>query len=147
MPGSVRAGFRAGNDPWALRFSLVATGIGSTGVNAVRGIFLRFVGRLPVGRKLLLIYLLDLSAVIYVSGILINEKYIAINFARKEVAGSAYIAEVRDVLTGLRVPIVLAADGGLSLENAFFPLEGLLPDHVELVAADTATRLALEASR
>ncbi|MCW5644975.1 MAG: EAL domain-containing protein [Rhodoferax sp.] len=111
MPGSVRAGFRAGNDPWALRFSLVATGIGSTGVNAVRGIFSRFVGRLPVGRKLLLIYLLDLSAVIYVSGILINEKYIAINFARKEVAGSAYIAEVRDVLTGLRVPIVLAADG------------------------------------
>ncbi|MCP5283179.1 MAG: EAL domain-containing protein [Rhodoferax sp.] len=75
------------------------------------GLFARFVGRLPVGRKLLLIYLLDLSAVIYVSGILINEKYIAINFARKEVAGSAYIAEVRDVLTALPVPIVPDAAG------------------------------------
>jgi hypothetical protein len=80
----------------------------------MKGIFARFVGRLPVGRKLLLIYLLDLSAVIYVSGILINEKYIAINFARKEVAGSAYIAEVRDVLSALSVPIVPASDGKAS---------------------------------
>ena len=67
-------------------------------------LFTRFVGRLPVGRKLLLIYLLDLSAVIYISGILINEKYIAINFARKEVAGNAYIAQVRDTLTQLELP-------------------------------------------
>jgi len=78
------------------------------------GLFARFVGRLPVGRKLLLIYLLDLSAVIYVSGILINEKYIAINFARKEVAGSAYIADVREVLTTLAVPIVPDAKGKAS---------------------------------
>jgi len=78
------------------------------------GIFARFVGRLPVGKKLLLIYLLDLSAVIYVSGILINEKYIAINFARKEVAGSAYIADVRDVLSALAVPIIPAGNGKAS---------------------------------
>ena len=32
---------------------------------------------------------------IYVSGILINEKFIAIDFARKEVQGNAYVAEVR----------------------------------------------------
>ncbi|HSI58373.1 MAG TPA: EAL domain-containing protein [Ideonella sp.] len=51
--------------------------------------------RLSVGRKLMLIYLLDLTAVIYISGILINEKFIAIDFARKEVAGNAYIAAVR----------------------------------------------------
>lgn len=37
---------------------------------------LRAIGQLPVGRKLLLIYLLDLTAVIYISSILINEKYI-----------------------------------------------------------------------
>jgi cytochrome b subunit of formate dehydrogenase len=58
---------------------------------------LRAIGQLPVGRKLLLIYLLDLTAVIYISGILINEKYISIDFSRKELAGNAYIAEVRDV--------------------------------------------------
>ena len=57
-----------------------------------------WLGRLSVGRKLMLIYLLDLSAVIYVSGILINEKFIAIDFARKEVQGNAYVAGVRDAL-------------------------------------------------
>jgi diguanylate cyclase (GGDEF)-like protein/PAS domain S-box-containing protein len=58
----------------------------------------RLLARLSVGRKLLLIYLLDLSAVIFISGILINEKFIAIDFARKEILGNAYIAVVRDAL-------------------------------------------------
>jgi hypothetical protein len=44
----------------------------------------RWLGRLSVGQKLTLIYLLDLCAVIYVSGILIHEKYLAIDLpARK----------------------------------------------------------------
>ena len=42
----------------------------------------KWLGRLSVGRKLMLIYLLDLTAVIYVSGILINEKFLSIDFAR-----------------------------------------------------------------
>ena len=66
---------------------------------------LRAIGQLPVGRKLLLIYLLDLTAVIYISGILINEKYISIDFSRKELAGNAYIAQVRDVLAALPTPL------------------------------------------
>ena len=45
----------------------------------------RLIGRLTVGRKLALIYLLDLTTVVFISGILINEKYIAINFSRKYV--------------------------------------------------------------
>ena len=61
--------------------------------------FGRLLSRLSVSRKLMLIYLLDLSAVIYVSGILINEKFIAIDFARKEVQGNAYVEGVRDALT------------------------------------------------
>ena len=36
-----------------------------------RNLLFRFLARLRVGRKLLLIYLLDLSAVLYISGILI----------------------------------------------------------------------------
>lgn len=52
-------------------------------------------GRLSVGRKLTLIYLLDLTAVIYVSGILIHEKYLAIDFARKEIVGASYTEAVR----------------------------------------------------
>ncbi|MDB5817127.1 MAG: sensor diguanylate cyclase [Rhizobacter sp.] len=59
--------------------------------------------RLSVGRKLLLIYLLDLTAVIFISGVLINEKFIAIDFSRKELAGNAYIAAVRQ-------PLLAAAD-------------------------------------
>ncbi|MBK6592164.1 MAG: EAL domain-containing protein [Burkholderiales bacterium] len=57
-----------------------------------------WLGHLSVGRKLTLIYLLDLTAVIYVSGILIHEKYLAIDFARKEIAGAAYADVVRKSL-------------------------------------------------
>jgi diguanylate cyclase (GGDEF)-like protein/PAS domain S-box-containing protein len=98
----------------------------------MRDFFTRFVGSLPVGRKLLLIYLLDLSAVIYVSGILINEKYIAINFARKEVAGSAYIAEVRDVLSALPTPIIPADRGKASSE---IPAAGQLTQWITRLTA------------
>ncbi|WP_153108762.1 EAL domain-containing protein [Propionivibrio limicola] len=56
------------------------------------------IGKLSVSRKLVLIYILDLSAVIFVSSILINEKYIAIDFARKEIAGNAYISEIRETM-------------------------------------------------
>jgi diguanylate cyclase (GGDEF)-like protein/PAS domain S-box-containing protein len=58
----------------------------------------RWLGRLSVGRKLMLIYLLDLTAVIYVSGILIHEKFLSIDFTRKEIVGTAYSAAVRDLL-------------------------------------------------
>ena len=57
-----------------------------------------WLGSLSVGRKLTLIYLLDLTAVIFISGILIHEKYLAINFARQEIVGVTYITAVRDVL-------------------------------------------------
>ena len=70
----------------------------------------RMIGKLTVGRKLALIYLLDLSAVIFISGILINEKYIAIDFSRKEMAGNDYIAVIRDALLPLtRAPAEAAA--------------------------------------
>jgi len=54
-----------------------------------------WLGKLSVGKKLTLIYLLDLTAVIYVSGILIQEKYLAIDFARKELVGATYTDAVR----------------------------------------------------
>ena len=69
-----------------------------------------WLGRLSVGRKLMLIYLLDLTAVIYVSGILIHEKYLAINFARKEVVGTEYVEVVRDGLLGAFLPLGSAGD-------------------------------------
>ncbi|MGF6770706.1 diguanylate cyclase (GGDEF)-like protein/PAS domain S-box-containing protein [Paraburkholderia sp. GAS199] len=63
-----------------------------------RNLFFRFLGRLRVGRKLVLIYLLDLSAVLYISGILIHEKYIAIDFSNKELIGNAYVGTVQAAL-------------------------------------------------
>jgi hypothetical protein len=54
-----------------------------------RNLFFRFLARLRIGRKLLLIYLLDLSAVLYIRGILIHEKYIAIDFSDKKLIGNA----------------------------------------------------------
>jgi len=64
-------------------------------------VFYKLLGRLSVSRKLLLIFLLDMSAVAYVSGIMLNEKYLAIDFARKELAGNAYIAALRPVMLSL----------------------------------------------
>jgi len=57
--------------------------------------FLSLLGRLSVSRKLTLIYLLDLITVIYISGILVHEKYLAIDFARKEIVGVTYSESVR----------------------------------------------------
>ena len=76
--------------------------------------FIRLLARLRVGRKLLLIYLLDLTAVIYISGILIQEKYIAIDFAQKEITGNHYIATVRDALCDVALAAVGAAGGDVS---------------------------------
>jgi len=42
--------------------------------------------------------------------------------------------------------IYMTSDGGLSLENSFLELVPLLPPHVEVVSADTAARLALDAT-
>lgn len=68
------------------------------------GFIQRLIGSLSVSRKLVLIYVLDLSAVIFVSSILINEKFIAIDFARKEIDGNAYISEIRDTILPERLP-------------------------------------------
>jgi diguanylate cyclase (GGDEF)-like protein/PAS domain S-box-containing protein len=72
-----------------------------------RNLFFRLLARLRVGRKLLLIYLLDLSAVLYISGILIHEKYIGIDFSDKEIVGNAYVRTVRDAL----IDVALAGAG------------------------------------
>jgi diguanylate cyclase (GGDEF)-like protein/PAS domain S-box-containing protein len=72
--------------------------------------FLRTLSRLSVGRKLLLIYLLDLTAVIYVTGILINEKYLAINFAEKERVGVHEIDTVRERVLAPEPPSLGAPD-------------------------------------
>ena len=42
--------------------------------------------------------------------------------------------------------VYMTSDGGLSLQNSFMELVRLLPPHVQLVSADTASRLALTAS-
>jgi diguanylate cyclase (GGDEF)-like protein len=58
-------------------------------------------GHLSVGHKLLLIYLLDLCAVAFVSSVLVREKYIAIDFSRKESQGVEYVRELRPALMEL----------------------------------------------
>ncbi|ATD62620.1 sensor domain-containing diguanylate cyclase [Janthinobacterium svalbardensis] len=78
----------------------------------------RMIGALTVGRKLALIYLLDLSAVIFISGILINEKYIAIDFSRKEMAGNDYIAAIRDALLPLTRSTAQADAQAAAIEQA-----------------------------
>lgn len=69
--------------------------------------FAALVGRLSVSRKLMLIYILDLTAVIFITSILIEEKFIAIDFARKEYVGNTYIRTTRDAL----FEIVAISDG------------------------------------
>ena len=71
--------------------------------------FFRLLSRLSVGRKLMLIYVLDLTAVIFVSSILINEKFIAIDFTRKEIAGNSYVAAMHG---GLVEAVLLTTAAG-----------------------------------
>jgi len=116
-------------------------------------ILTRSLGRLSVGRKLMLIYLLDLCSVFYVAGILINEKYLAIDFARKELDGSAYAAVVSSTLLELaRTPVLSGAwvEGGM--RHGFVETQRRLRDaqaqHGEgVLAAETSQRYlqALEA--
>ncbi|MEL6178242.1 MAG: hypothetical protein AAFS10_04780, partial [Myxococcota bacterium] len=54
-------------------------------------------------------------------------------------------AELGSYPQGTVTWVYMTSDGGLSMENAFLPLIDLLPDHVQLVSADTAARLAIEA--
>ncbi len=98
----------------------------------------RWLGHLSVGRKLTLIYLLDLTAVIFVSGILIHEKYLAIDFARKEIVGTAYTEAVRqnlmDVFLDTRsAKATLRGDAAQSLQSARALYDERL--HTEAVAA------------
>ena len=54
--------------------------------------------------------------------------------------------ELGDYPPGTVSWVYMTSDGGLSLENSFMELVRILPSHVQLVSADTAVRLALEAS-
>ncbi|HTK00608.1 MAG TPA: EAL domain-containing protein [Bordetella sp.] len=89
-----------------------------------RHFFFRLLARLKVGRKLLLIYLLDLSAVVFISGILIHEKYLSIDFSNKEILGSAYVATVRDAL----IDVSLASTGQPVPPAALARMDGALAD-------------------
>ncbi|HEV7856071.1 MAG TPA: HAMP domain-containing protein, partial [Herminiimonas sp.] len=88
----------------------------------------KLIGGLTVGRKLALIYFLDLTAVIFISGILIHEKFIAINFADKEIVGNHYIEVVREGLIAIAhpqatgdAPVMLSAqaDAVVDAENRY----------------------------
>lgn len=129
-------------------------------------IFAALVGRLSVSRKLLLIYLLDLSAVIFITSILINESFIAIDFARKEIVGNAYIDRVRnslftivDIHDGKGTPEELATvrasikkaeqDYGANMNTAQFSngLDAALTALADTNARSTASNRALLAGR
>ncbi|HET9643065.1 MAG TPA: EAL domain-containing protein [Burkholderiaceae bacterium] len=85
-------------------------------------------GKLSVSRKLLLIFLLDMSAVAFISGILVNEKFLSIDFARKELSGSAYVAALREPL------LALASEDSAEYES------GAMERHVQDVQAAEARR-------
>jgi diguanylate cyclase (GGDEF)-like protein/PAS domain S-box-containing protein len=99
-----------------------------------------WLSRLSVGRKLTLIYLLDLCAVIYVSGILIHEKYLAIDFARKEIVGAAYTEVVRQNLMNVfLVPPLATPAAAALLESARGQYDEVL--HSEAVSGRFADSL------
>jgi len=54
--------------------------------------------RIKVAHKLLLIYALDMVAVAFLGFSLVEEKYLAIDFARREQTGIQYIASAREAL-------------------------------------------------
>jgi len=60
--------------------------------------------RIKVSHKLLLIYALDMIAVIFLGFSLAEEKYLSINFARRELVGIDYIASAREALFAVLAP-------------------------------------------
>ena len=107
--------------------------------------FIRLLARLSVGRKLLLIYLLDLTAVIYISGILIHEKYIAIDFAQKEIAGNLYVAAVRDGLIDIARVGAGQSDALTRLRSFEHALGRAEADHGTDMRSTDVNRRALDA--
>ncbi|MDE1184228.1 EAL domain-containing protein [Paraburkholderia sp.] len=112
-----------------------------------QNLLFRTLARLRVGRKLLLIYLLDLTAVLYISGILIHEKYISIDFSNKETIGNAYVATVRDAL----LDSALAGAGWRPASTELEQIQRRLSDaeaaygeHMQSAAINARVRLALE---
>ncbi|MDD0837000.1 EAL domain-containing protein [Curvibacter sp. HBC61] len=95
-----------------------------------------WLGRLSVGRKLTLIYLLDLTAVIYVSGILIHEKYLAIDFTRKEIVGVQYSTRVHDLFLP---PFRASASLVTPPQDAWQRMEATRQQHDEDLAATEAS--------
>jgi len=80
--------------------------------------------RLRVSHKLLLIYALDMVAVIFLGSVLASEKLLSIDFARKELAGQTYIDAVRDVLfTALDHEATPTPDAARRLDEALDRLE------------------------
>lgn len=55
-------------------------------------------------------------------------------------------AELESYPAGTVTWVYMTSDGGLTLENSFLTLQRLLPDRVQLVSTDTASRLALDAA-
>ena len=94
-----------------------------------------WLGRLSVGRKLMLIYLLDLTAVIYVSSILIHEKNQAIDFTRKEIVGTSYATVVRDGLLGR---FLQPGQPGLSVADTLARLDTVRAEHDEALHTQEA---------
>jgi len=76
------------------------------------------ISRISVSGKLLLIYALDMIAVIFLGFSLAEEKYISINFARKEVAGNVYIDSARDTLFSIAERGVVPTEQLAALERA-----------------------------
>ncbi len=106
----------------------------------------RWLRRLSVGRKLTLIYLLDLCAVIYVSGILLHEKFEAIDFTRKEQVGHAYSTAVRDALLMPFLPAPAdAVDPQQPVRDALARLQALQSDHDAALRSGAASAAFLQA--
>lgn len=99
----------------------------------------RLLARFSVSRKLMLIYLLDLSAVIFVSAILVREQNLAIEFARKELAGSAYLQAIVTPLVGA------ARDPGRSPDTK--PIEAAEAEHGPALESGEPARGLLAALR
>ncbi|MEK8051366.1 EAL domain-containing protein [Ideonella sp. DXS22W] len=104
----------------------------------------RRVADLSVAQKLLLIYLLDLCAVIFISHILVREKYIAIDFARKELQGVAYVEALQPLMVASLAPLP-KADARARMADAVLQADALHGQDMGATAQATAWADALRA--
>jgi diguanylate cyclase (GGDEF)-like protein/PAS domain S-box-containing protein len=101
-------------------------------------------GTLSVSRKLMLIYLLDLTSVIFISGILLQEKFRDIDLSQQQIAGIGYVTVLRDGMLRTFLPASIEERAQIDDVRRLETVRAAHDAHFQTRAASIRYQAALE---